>query len=77
MGIEWCDWFGRWVNCGMGGRCKMCGSGGLCCWHGCRHTLCCYVLGLVASLLYIFLSGRNQGGHWYGMARAKDSWRYC
>ncbi len=34
MGIEWCDWFGRWVNGGRGGRVTMCGFGGLCCWYG-------------------------------------------
>ncbi len=31
MGIECCDWFGRWVNGGRGGKVTMCGSGGLCC----------------------------------------------
>jgi hypothetical protein len=30
------------------------------------------VLGFFASLLHILLSGHNQGGHWYGTARAKD-----
>jgi hypothetical protein len=77
MGIKWCDWFSRWENGGRGGRIPMCGSGGLCCWYGCRHTWYWSALGFVASLLYILLSGRNQGGHWYGTARAQDLWCYC
>jgi hypothetical protein len=40
MGIEWCDWFIRWVNGGRGGGVMMCGSDGLCCWYGCRHIWC-------------------------------------
>jgi hypothetical protein len=66
MVIEWCGWFGWWVNGGRGGRCKMCGFGGLCFWYGCRHTWCWCMLGLVACLLYILLSGHNQ------MARAEQ-----
>jgi hypothetical protein len=72
QGVERCDWFGRWVNGGSGGRFTLCGSGGLHCWDGRRHIRCWSVLGFVVSL-----SGRNQKGHWYGSARAKDSWHYC
>ncbi len=74
MGFEW---FGRWVNGGRSGRCKRWGYGGLCCWYGCRHIWCWCVLGFVVCLLSILLTGRNQGGHWYGTAIAKDSWCYC
>ncbi len=32
MGVEWCDWFGRWVNGGRDGRYTMCGTVGLLVW---------------------------------------------
>jgi hypothetical protein len=71
MGIEWCDWIFRWVYGGRGGKVTMCGSGGLCGWYGCRRTWCCSMLGFVASLLYILLSGCNQRGTlvWHGQSK--------